>query len=170
MKKLLLVCLLTTLSVFSYALGVKVASGSTACLKEKANFVLEIDVTNAKWLDKEDFKTWCGPDFEERMSLMQNAFVASFNKNSKAAKMVDNTSDAKYKIVMKFSDFTRVLSGFPGQMRVIGDASIYIVEIATGKTVCTIDADKVNGGDDYVDNDRFVSLVENIAKKIAKLK
>lgn len=170
MKRLLLICVLASLSLFSFAAGVKVKSGSTDCLKEDAKFVFEMDVTNATWMDNWNFVTWCGDNYDERMSLMQNAFVSSFNKNSKAAQMVENSAEAKYKMVMKFDNFKVLPNGFPGQMKAFGFANVVIVEVATGKTVCTIDVNNVGGGNDYVENDRLSSLMENIAKNITKLK
>ena len=138
--------------------------------------MFELDLTDAKFDHKKDFKKWCGPDYAERVRLMEEAFPEAFNeRNSEGLKIVleSNTGNPKYKMVLHCKDFVRDVfhGGFGGaraKMKVYG--TLKIIEISTGKIVLEIGIDKIKGGGDFVETDRFPKTMKELAKQVVKLK
>lgn len=171
MKKILTLLLLTVCSLTVLAGPLKVREGSTKVLKEDANAIFELDLTHCTFEKKLDFKTWCGNDYDVRVSLMNDYFPEFFNKYNKGLKIVSDSSTAKYKIKVHVDQFVRKLGDYFGAtalMRIYGDVTI--TDINTGQTICKISIKKLNGYLDYVESDRFPKAMRRLAKKLADLK
>ena len=163
------VMLLTAVTAFA-AKPLKVTKGSLDVLKEDAVATWAIDLSEAVFEKEGDFKTWCGEDYDTRVNLMNEAFFASFNDNSKGLKLV-NEGDAPYRLSLKVREFERKQG--PGMwgscfIRVFGTLSI--VDAATGETALELEVNGVKGDTDFVENDRFPKTMNWLARDIFKLK
>jgi hypothetical protein len=87
--------------------GVKVKVGNASFLKENVSAIVEFDFTKTTWEEDEDFKAWCGDQYEKRITAMQQSFVVSFNENSKGLKIPESSDGAKYKIIIEVKDLER---------------------------------------------------------------
>lgn len=80
MRRLFLITLVTVLtSMYCMAGGVKVKMGNASFLKENGSAIVEFDFTKTTWEEDEDFKAWCGDQYEKRITAMQQSFVVSFH-------------------------------------------------------------------------------------------
>jgi hypothetical protein len=111
--------------------GVKVKEGKAAFFKENASAVVEFDFSETTWEEDEDFKTWCGDQYEKRLNAIQQSFVKSFNENSKGLKIVESGNDAKYKILIEVKDLERhqAFTGSWGQGKFSTTAYIKVLDI-----------------------------------------
>lgn len=172
MKKnlLLMVCML--MAAFSAMAGskVKIADGDKDVLKETAVAALKIDYSSAVWEDQGDFKTWCGSDYDDRVTKTTTAYVESFNSNSKGLQI--GASNVKYDMVFNIKSMERHQSftGVWGQCKVYVTGTISIIDKTSGKTVLTINVDKCGGGTDFVVTDGMVKCFKSLGKEVAKLK
>ena len=151
---------------------VKVTSGSTACLKENATAIVEFDYSEATFDKEQSYESWCGEDYEERVNLSKEEFIRSFNKKSKGLQINNDSSDAKYRIIVKVGncDQNMGMSCTWGQMQFKCSGIITIVEIATNEIICTVDVNEVKGGCDYTPLDRITECFGSIGKELSKLK
>ncbi len=172
MKKKLFfaVCMLLVAVTAMAGSKVKVVDGDKSVLKEKATAALTIDYSNARWEVKEDFKTWCGSDYEDRVNKTTAIFVSSFNDNSSNLKI--GNDNAKYDMVFTVTNMERhdSFTGMWGQCKVYVTGTIKIIDKASGNAVCTLQVDKCSGGADFVVTDGMVKCFKSLAKEVAKLK
>lgn len=171
MKKTLIITLILLLS-FSAMAKVKVVSGSTAFLKEKAIAVVEFDYSEATFDNAQSYKSWCGDDYEERVERSTAEFIKSFNEKSKGLKINNNDTNAKYRIIVKVGDCDQNM-GFScnwGQLQFKSSGMITIVEVATNEVVCTLEVDEEKGGCDYTPIDRISECFGSIGYALAKQK
>lgn len=148
-----------------------VEEGSAAVLREKASAIFELNLDHCTFDRKEDFKAWCGNDYDVRVSLMEEFFPEYFNEYNKGLKITSDAGNAQYKMVLHVDEFIRKLGGFYGAkalMRINGDLTL--IDLKTNETVCKIRITKLDGADDFVENDRFPKVMRALAKKLAKLK
>lgn len=173
MKKILLLFLVTVLtSVNCMAGGVKVKEGKASFLKESASAIVEFDFSKTTWEKKEDFKTWCGDKYEQRKEVMQDAFITSFNENSKGLKVSKNANEAKYKIIIEVKDLERHQSftGMWGQGKFSTTAYIKVFDMSSNKQICEIYVDGYGSGKDFDYNDGMAKCYKGLAKEITKVK
>ena len=155
-------------SVVAMASSLK-GKGNIKCLKENASAVLVLDFSNARWENDEDFKQWCGNSYEERVAISTSEFTRSFNECNKGLKIVNKENNAKYKILIELNNFVRKVSGWGwGRAHIKIYGVLKIIDVASGKPVCTYDIDGVAGGNDYVETDRFAKSFEELGKELAK--
>lgn len=173
MKRLFTIVTITLLtSMYCMAGGVKVKEGKAAFLKENACAVVEFDFSKTTWEEKEDFKTWCGDQYEKRLNAIQQSFINSFNENSKGLKIVESGNDVKYKILIEIKDLERhqAFTGTWGQGKFSTTAYIKVLEIASNQIVCEIDVDGFGSGKDYDYADGLGKCYKGLAKQLFKLK
>ena len=173
MRRLLLTTLVTVLtSMYCMAGGVKVKMGNASFLKENASAIVEFDFTKTTWEEDEDFKTWCGDQYEKRIAAMKQSFVASFNENSKGLKISDSSDGVKYIISIEVRDLERhqAFTGTWGQGKFSTTAYIKVFDIASNQIVCEIDVDGFGSGKDYDYADGLSKCYKGLAKQLFKLK
>ncbi len=173
MKKYLLLLLVIVLtSVNCMAGGVKVKEGKASFLKENASAIVEFDFSKTTWEEDEDFKTWCGDQYEKRKAVMQNAFVTSFNENSKGLKINSGAKDAKYKIVVEVKDLERHQSftGMWGQGKISTTGYIKVFELSSNQIICDIYIDGYGSGKDFDITDGMEKCYKALAKEVTKVK
>ena len=173
MKKLFLFILVTLFSgIYSYAGGLIVKDGKVAFIKENANAIVEIDFTKTTWEKDDDFKTWCGDKYDERLKTMRQSFFTSFNKESKGLKLTEKNDDAKYKILIEVKDLERhqAFFGAAGQGKCSTTAYIKVYELSSNQVICEIDVDGYGSGKDYTITDGLGKCFKSLAKEIIKLK
>lgn len=170
MKKTLITLSLIVFSLSLFAGGqLKVKSGNTSVLKQNSVATLEMDFSETIFGKKENFNTWCGADYESRVELMNETFYNSFNAQKWGMK-ISKDAEAAYKIVVKWTKFDHVIGGMVwGQMYMEGYGTIDVIDLSTGKSVLSFEIKKDRGKADFVENDRFVSLIECVVKDMAKL-
>ncbi len=166
-KNLLLFCFLMC-SIVTWAGSLK-GKGNVNCFKETETAVLTIDFSKAKWEKKEDFKQWCGTDYDKRVAVSNSEFTRSFNEKSKGLKIVEAGNDAKYKIVIDVTNFERKTASFGwGRAHIKIYGTLKVVDASTGDAVCTYTLDGVSGGDDFVETDRFAKSFAELGKQLTK--
>ncbi|MBP5483400.1 MAG: hypothetical protein J6X99_03985 [Bacteroidales bacterium] len=172
MKKLVSICAICLLSASSLfaAKPLKVASGSLDVLKSDATATWSIDLSNAVFEKDGDFKTWCGPEYDERVKLMNEAFYNGFNNYSAGLKLVKG-GKAPYKLVFKVREFERKQGpGMWGSCFIKVYGTLEIEDTATGEKVLVLDVDGVKGDTDFVETDRFPKIMDWLCRDIFKLK
>ncbi len=152
--------------------GVKVKEGKSAFLKEKVNAIIEFDFSKTTWEEEENFKTWCGDQYEKRINAIQKSFWESFNDNSKGLKLIESENEAKYKVIIEVIDLERhqAFTGSWGQGKFSTTASIKVFEISSNELICEIYADGFGSGKDYDYADGLGKCYKGLAKTITKLK
>lgn len=173
MKKIVLLVAACLMAITAFSKSdLKVQSGSMAWAKEKVKVVVEFNFSYAKWDEKEDFKTWCGEDYEPRVNNCLNGFIQGFNKKSKGAQATTSEEGAKYRIVVKIAnmDWRTDIFGVPGQLYALCWGIIEVTDIATGESVCTIQVDGANGDGDFIPNDRFTKCYTTVGEILANTK
>ncbi len=173
MKKIILLAAAIVLAMTSFAKSdLKVKSGSMAWAKENASVSVMFDFSSAKWDNDQDFKTWCGEDYEARAKNSINGFINGFNNKSKGAKATENEDGAKYRIIVKINnmDWRQSFTGMWGQFYALCWGTIEVTDIATGESVCTIEIDGANGDGDFAPNDRFTKCYKEVGETLAKMK
>lgn len=172
MKKIVFFVLITAFAMVSFAKSdLKVKSGSIAFTKEQVKVCVQFDFSGARWDKDDDFKTWCGDDYETRLKIAKNSFIKGFNDKSKGAVVGDSKDGAKYRMVIKIDNMDwRQSMGMWGQMYVLCWGSIEVIDMTNGQSVCTIEIDGANGAGDFVPNDRFAKCFETVGETLAKMK
>ena len=172
MKKTVLFALLSFLCVFANAADIKIIFGSVSVLKEKAKAVVEYDYSSTRWEDDEDFKTWCGEDYQKRKDAISNAFMSSFNENSKGIVLSTNPNESKYKFVLNIKNLERHQSftGMWGQGKISVTGTLNIIDISNNNSVCTIEIDGYGDGKDFDITDGMAKCFKGLAKAILKIK
>lgn len=155
-------------SIVTWAGSLK-GKGNVKCLKENESAVLTIDFSKVTWEKKQDFKQWCGAEYDKRVEVSNSEFTKSFNENSKGVKIVEAGKEAKYKIVVELTNFERKTASFGwGRAHIKIYGTLSVVDAATGDTVCTYALDGVSGGDDFVETDRFAKSFAELGKQLSK--
>mgnify|MGYP004500188227 CR=1 FL=1 len=171
MKKIITTFLLLVVCVMTMsAKSLEVKEGSTAVLKENATAEFVLDLDHCTFERKQDFKAWCGKDYDVRVSLMKDFFPEYFNEYSKGLKIVTDNTPAKYKMVLHVDEFerkTQSIGALTACMKIHGELSV--IEKETGKTVLKIEV-HLKGSYDYVETDRFTKAMKALAKQLPKMK
>ncbi len=170
MKKVILSIMLTFLMVNVFAGDhntVKLLSGSTDVFKEQSTAILEFDYSETTWEEDEIYELYCGNDYEERVNISVKAFEKKFNITSKGLKIKNEDSGAKYKIVFKVIDLEQHQSmSMWGRLTMEVTGQIDVIEISSGKNVCSLKLTKIQGEADYATNDRITKAFCNVAERI----
>lgn len=171
MKKLFSLLLMMVLAMPMFAGKVKVTSGGTSWLKGQETVNIEFDFSNTTWEKDENFKTWCGEDYEKRVDAIENGFIKSFNDNSKGAKL-SNAENSQYKMIVVVKDLERhqAFTGMWGQGKFSTTCLIKVVNTTTNDIVCEISVDGYGSGKDFNYTDGIRKCYQALGKEIAKLK
>lgn len=172
MKKIISFILMMFLATNGFAGKIKVNSGDIKFIKENVKAVVEFDFSKTTWEKKEDFKTWCGDQYEKRIDAITNSFISSFNESSKALKISSTEANPQYKIIIAVKDLERSQSftGTWGQGKFSTTCSISVIDTATNNRVCEITVDGYGSGKDYDYNDGLGKCYKGLAKELTKLK
>lgn len=173
MKKIIFLVVACVMAMTSFAKSdLKVKSGSMAWAKEKVKVAVKIDLSASKWDEKEDFKTWCGEDYDARVNISLNSFINGFNNKSKGAEASANEEGAKYIISIKINnmEWRQSFTGMWGQFHVRCWGMIEVTDATTGESICTVEIDGACGDGDFVPNDRFQKCYEEVGEVLAKTK
>jgi len=179
MKRILLVSalLLASVSLFA-AKPFKVTKGNLSVLKEEATATWTIDLSEAQFVNngifarenKGDFKTWCEEDYDERVSLMNEAFFDAFNIYSTGMELVKE-GDAPYQVILKVDKFERTQGpGITGSYYISVYGTFCVVDSATGESVLEIQVNNVKGDTDFNETDRFPKTMNWFCRDLFKLK
>ena len=173
MKKIILLVAACVVAMSSFAKSdLKVKSGSMAWAKEKVKVAVKFDFSMTKWEEKEEFKAWCGEDYDVRTRIINDNFTLGFNNKTKGAELSQNEEGAKYRMVVKIGNMEMHQSPFGmwGQLHVRCWGTIEVFDIASGECVCTVEIDGACGDGDYVPNDRFAKCYDAVGETLAKTK
>lgn len=173
MKKLILFIVGIMASLNSMAgSDIKLKAGSTSFLGETASAVVQMDFSSARWEEDEDFKTWCGEDYEVRVKTAVDNFIDAFNVNSKGLKIVKEQASAKYVMAFTIKNLERhqSFSGTWGQGKVSVTATLDIINAQTNEKVCTLFIDGYGSGKDYTTTDAIGKCFKGLGKQLAKQK
>lgn len=165
-KALLFLCALFACTIIS-AKGLKINNGSASFLKENATFSVVFDFSRTTWEKDEDFKTWCGKSYEERVNIMTNTFKKVL-ENSTSLKY---NSSPRYSITIEPTNFKRKQNGFAwGSYHIRMDGKIKITDTQTQQVICTVTIDNVGGSNSFDENSRFENCINDMAEEFVKLK
>ena len=168
MKKVVSFLLLMLSCSVSFAGSIK-SSGNTSVLNENAVAQIVFDFSGSRWEDDDDFKSYCGNAYEERVRIAHDSFVESFNKINKGLKFSDNEDGAKYKVIVKVQNFVQKTAKFGwGRFYIRIYANIEIQDMSNGNNVCGFYVKGISGGADYSQNDRFNKSWGEVAKELLR--
>lgn len=165
MRKFLLTFCMAMFAVFGFAGGIKLISGNAQVLKEAASASFVLDLNGTRWEEDDDFKVWCGKDYEIRIEKSKTGFISGFNVNSRNMK-ISGGGNTKYSIIVKVNNFVQKCPGIPCYLRMYG--TISIVDNNTSETICLLEIDGLKGGADYTPDDRFLKCFNKLAKTLVK--
>lgn len=169
MKRILtaLALLLASVSLFA-AKPLKVVSGSPDVLKQDVTATFTLDVSQASFENKQDFKSWSGADYDTYVQLMNDSFFQFFNKYSTGMKLVKE--DAPYNVVLDIRLFEEKMGINFGQFSIKIDGTVSVVDKASGEVVCQMAISGLKGAADFISADRFPKTMDTLCKEISKLK
>lgn len=163
MKKLLFVLSMLFIATSTFASDIKLISGNPQVLKEAAKATFFLDLKGTRWEDDDDFKEWCGKDYEVRIDKAKTGFITGFNEISKALK-ISEEGDTKYSIIVKVDNFVQRCPGIPCYIKIYG--TIIIVDNATSQSVCQFQIKGLSGRSDYSPDDRFRRSFYKLARTL----
>lgn len=148
---------------------IKRIAGSASYFGKDITANYDIDFKNATWEEEEDFKTWCGSSYSERLATCDSAFYATFNEKTRHLKLVDN-EEAPYKLIIHVNNLERKQSGFMFGLffvRIYGE--LKLIDQATNEAVYSAKFNKVQGDANFVELYRISNAFEALAKNIIDL-
>lgn len=167
MKKLLLLFSALFMCTLISAKGLKVSNGSTSFLKENTTFSVVFDFTKTTWEKNENFKTWCGNDFDERVKIMTDAF----KKVVETGSSLKSSDTPRYIISIIPTNFKRKQNGFAwGSYHIRMDGTITVTDTQTQKVMCIVNVDNVGGSNSFDENSRLENCIKDMAEDFVKLK
>ena len=139
----------------------KVINGTVNVFKGNSIAVVEYDSSGCRWEEDEDFKAWCGDEYNNRINVIFNAFMHSFNENSKGLKIDTDNSNASIKLPFKLTNFERnqSMTGMWGQGKISVTGSLSIIDLSTNTEVCTIKIDGYGDGKDFNHTDGMAKML-----------
>jgi hypothetical protein len=172
MKRITFLALLISLiATCASAKNLKPASGSSSFLDEVVSVYVEISHDGATWEKKEDYKLWCGKDYDTRIELANDHFKAGLKNERRNLTIVGNATDAAYKIEVDITNLARKQgSGMWGSCYIKLYGTITVTDTSTNEEVCKVDVDGISGDTDFVENDRIAKAFYGLARKFGKMK
>lgn len=189
---LILIAILTSLSSFAQIDEISIKSGDLKFLSEKSTASIEIKLDNATLNEFENFKTWCGDEYNQRTILSKQAFRSAFNIASDDMKIGNN---AKYSIVFNVKNIEQSLSTVEqgvakstkwvknlgrriankeqiteDKSRMTITGTIDITDLKTKKTICSLNIHRFNGTSEDRIEDRIAMLFGKLAIAIIEKK
>lgn len=173
MKKIILLSILTFIPfvlISAKKSPLKITEGDICpLLTESSEAILEIDYSNTTWEEDEDYKSFCGEDYDIRVLNSKNVFTNSFNALSTGIRINNDSETPKYKIILKPIDLERSLNLFTGQASIILTASVEIINISSNDLVLQVNIKEYEGDCDYVPNDRLDKCFSGVATELILL-
>lgn len=174
MKRLVSFMLFAILAITSvYAGRLKTTNGDASIVRNPdATAFVEINLEGCRWEKKEDYKAWCGNDYDARSGAAVVAgFTSGFNDKTKGMKIVPTKNNAKYSIVFNVVNMQRKQGmGMWGSCFIKLYGTIIVTDLSTGEKVATIEVDGQNGDTDFVETDRIVKAFAGVGEAMAKIK
>lgn len=172
MRRILFILLACAFCTLASAADIKVTKGDVKVLKSKAEAVVEYDYSHAKWEKDQDFKTWCGEDFDVRVQVIASSFMESFNDHTKGMTISADSSSAAYKLAFDFDNFEshQAAVGWWGQGKLSVTGVLHVINLATGEEECTIAISKYGDSKDFTYTDAMSKTFKGLAKELVKLK
>jgi hypothetical protein len=172
MKRITLFALLmTVVCICASAKGMKPTTGSTEFMDENVGVYVEISHEGATWEKDEDYKIWCGKDYDTRIALADEHFKAGLKNQRKNLRIVDDIAKADYKIKIDIDNLARKQgSGMWGSCYIKLYGTITVTDLSNNEIVCIVPIDGVSGDTDFVENDRIAKAFYGLARKFGKIK
>lgn len=161
--------MLACLCLVAWAGSIKKTSGETSVLRQKEPVSVVFDFAKTTWEDDEDFKTWCGSSYSERIDLMESSFIRVYNEVSNGLQATDNL-DSKYQMVIHVNNVERKQSGLLFGLfyiRIYG--TFEVVDTHTKEIVYSAKFAKLGGDANFVEDYRLCNAFEALAKEINSL-
>lgn len=161
---------ITLLSCVVSAGNLNVVSGSKKSIKSGEKAIAKFDFESAAWEDGQDFKSFCGDTYDERVNGMSRRFISTFNQNCSKLTIERDATNCKYKIKVAADNFERKASGWGwGRFHIRWYGTITIIDLENKAEVCKIKGEKVSGDNDYVPLDRLIGCYRELAEQLAYL-
>lgn len=168
MKKIFTVLIIMLLCGVANAGNLSIVSGSKKNIKSGEKAIVEFDFESAAWEEGQDFKSFCGDAYEERVNGMSRRFISTFNQNSSKLTIERDATNCKYKIKVVADNFERKASGWGwGRFHIRWYGTISIIDLESNTEVCKIKGSKVSGDNDYVPLDRLIGCYRELAEQLA---
>lgn len=170
---LLLSLLFVGFQVSAHTIGaLRIVEGSWVSIKnEDATIYVEFDYSATRWFITNSYEEHCGEDYQARVELSLNEFVAAFNENSQGLKMSTNPEGAKYKLVFHITNLEIwQMSSLYGRLCMFVHGEMEITEITTSATICKIAVKGHSGKEDYTPEGRIAKCFSSLAKRLTKFK
>ena len=178
MRKALLVSILLISSLPMFAAKpFKVTKGSLNVFKQDVTATWTIDLSDAQFVNNgifakekpEDFRTWCGEDYDERVQLMETSFFDTFNVFSPGMELVD-AEEAPYKVFFEVDTFERAQGSGPLGSRYISlYGTLRVVDVATGDVELELKVTDAKGEEDFEETPRFPKSMKRFCRDLFRL-
>lgn len=170
MKRILLFTFGLCLSSILFAAApLKIAKGEYPQFQKGDQAILEIDLSNTTWEEKESF----GKHFEEYdklEDLLYEEFLTTYNRNSKTLQ-INGEGNPKYRFVFRPDDFFCKVDGafFKKITRVWGTLSV--LEEDSRNEICVVEIIGFQSNEsDYVEADSVIKCISYLAKILTRKK
>ena len=178
MKRLLIISalLLATAPLFA-AKPLKVSKGSLDVFKQDITATYVIDLSQTQFVNNgifakekpEDFRAWCGDNYDERVQLMETAFFDTFNVYSPGMELVSE-GEAPYQVVLKVDTFERAQgSGRLGSRYISIFGTLCVLEAETGDIVLEVNINDQKGEEDLEETPRFPKTMKRFCRDLFRL-
>lgn len=143
-----------------------------AIMSSDAKAFVVYDWTDAKYDKTKDLKKELADDYDFVIPDCEKSFVKGFNNKSKHLKLSTDSSDAKYKFVLKVTSIDRYFQPMTFIPKHEGKmwGSLEIFDVETNKSLTKITIDEAEEGYDLVPKECFGKTFLNLGEKVAKLK
>lgn len=176
MKKSLIVICMLLCSIAAFAGNPIKAIDGKENLKDimgtKADALVELDWSNAKYDKSKDLKTEFAEDYDYILNDCEKNFIEGFNKKSKGLQLAKESTDAKYKVVLKVTNvdhYFQPMSFVPkNEAKMWGN--LEIIDLSNNQTVVTVVIDEAEDGLDFTVKDCYGKTFNKLGERIAKLK
>lgn len=173
MKKVfgMLFALLVSATMFA-GNTVKVVNGKKEAkeiFNEKVVTVAQIDWNNVKYDNSKDLHEVWGDKYDYFVKACTENFVNGFNDESKGLQVTVNTSEAKYKMVVKLTNIDKyfnVMNIVPGHTVKIW--ATIIVATINGEQKVEIEVDSMKGSRDFSPDDCYTKAFRILGERVAK--
>lgn len=156
-------------SIAVWAGPIKRISGTSSYFGQDITANYDIDFQGATWEEEEDYKTWCGSSYSERLVTCDSAFYATFNEHTRHIKLTDK-EEAPYKLVIHVTNLERKQAGLLfGLFLVRIYGTFELIDLSTNEAVYSAKFAKVPGDPNFVELYRISNAFEALAKNIIDL-
>lgn len=171
MKNFYLTLTLCLFAVSTFAKDLKILSGDLCpILEAPAEALVEFDYSKTTWEEEESYKSFCGEDYEHRVQDSYDTFIFKANSYENPLKFAQESSAAKYKIIIKLDDIERHQGmSMWGRMYIEIRGEIEIFDIEKNESICKIKIKDLSGGEDFAPDDRLKKCFTELAEEFIEL-